>query len=134
MKIDHLKNEAIQIILISKKCFPQSRLFIFIFLYFKFIGTFIISNSFSFSRMTKANSIDIFRPFTYYASLSRTHLHLITYDYYLLIIYILLLIPIVFSGINFVYLIYCSRDIHHKELHKTIVGIHFLKEQHFCYA
>ena len=131
MKIDHLKNEAIQIILISKKCFPQSRLFIFIFLYFKFIGTFIISNSFSFSRMTKANSIDIFRPFTYYASLSRTHLHLITYDYYLLIIYIIILIPIVFCVIDFVYLMNCSKELHHKELHrtKTIVNIHFLKEQ-----
>jgi hypothetical protein len=101
MKLDHLKNEAMQIILISKKCFPQSRLFIFIFLYFKFIGTFIISNSFSFSRMTKANSIDIFQSFTYYASLSRTHLHLITYDYYLLIIYIIILIPIVFCLIDF---------------------------------
>ena len=134
MKIDHLKNETLQIVLIIKKCFPKSKLFIFLFLYLKFHGSFILSNSLEHKRKAKLNSYNFFQSITYYASLTRNNLNIIPYDYFLLIIYIIILIPLISCCVNLFHIFCCSKEHHKKELHKAMIkeseaNIHFLKDQ-----
>lgn len=95
MNVNNLLIHNISILTTVKPYFPSSKFFIFFFLLFKFIGVILLTNSLEYHHNASLATFRIFSNFTYYSSLSRQKINIISYPIICCIIYILILIPII---------------------------------------
>ena len=95
MNVNNLLIHNISILTTVKPYFPSSKFFIFFFLLFKFIGVILLTNSLEYHHNASLATFRIFSNFTYYSSLSRKKINIISYPIICCIIYIFLLIPII---------------------------------------
>ena len=95
MNVNNLLIHNISILTTVKPYFPSSKFFIFFFLLFKFIGVILLTNSLEYHHNVSLATFRIFSNFTYYSSLSRHKINIISYPIICCIIYILILIPII---------------------------------------
>lgn len=95
MKRDNLRHLLLSMIQIARNIFPNSKLFIFLFLLLKFTGVIIISNALEHHIEKNMNTYHLFQQITFYVSLTRKKINLLPYPIECIIIYFLLCLPVI---------------------------------------
>ena len=95
MKRDNLRHLLLNMIQIARNIFPNSKLFIFLFLLLKFTGVIIISNALEHHIEKNINTYYLFQQITFYVSLTRKKINLLPYPIECIIIYFLLCLPVI---------------------------------------
>ena len=95
MNGEELNKQIINILLLAKDYLPSSKLGMFIFLFFKFKGIILLTNSLEFEHKATLNTYNIFQTLTYYSSYSRSNLNFISYELTCSLLFIILLFPLI---------------------------------------
>ena len=107
MKKGEINTYILSIIEIAKSVFPNNKLFLLIFFFFKFIGLIILSNAIEYDHDVVLNTYNLFQYFTYYQAANKNYF---SYELLCCILYIVLLYPI----IGFIILRFYKRKRKHK--------------------
>ena len=93
MNGEELNIQIINIFLLAKDYLPNSKIGMFLFLFFKFKGIILLTNSLEFENKATLNTYNIFQTLTYYSSYSRNNLNFISYELTCSLLFIILLFP-----------------------------------------
>ena len=93
MNGEELNIQIINIFLLAKDYLPNSKIGMFLFLFFKFKGIILLTNSLEFKNKATLSTYNIFQTLTYYSSYSRNNLNFISYELTCSLLFIILLFP-----------------------------------------
>ena len=94
MNYSHFKSLILNIVHISKEKLPNSSIFIVFFLILKFNGIIVLINSYEHKFSLTLTTYNLFHALTFYGNLSRDNLNPVSYIYFCIPIYILILFPL----------------------------------------